>query len=182
MLWGFAKPLPCLRTSQEVLGPWFSHVYDNEGNEEFFDQHQTNKSDSLLHLPAARSNKKPEADSTTHLVMMMTNDETAGEKAKHANTKPNDPVANAGYIVYKDQKTVVFYLNDLASMPPKWFCLGNDRQDCVDCVHGLAPLTCWTDDSVMNWEMFLAPAPVVAYNMLCTLLIAWTKEDSQLHA
>jgi hypothetical protein len=45
------------------------------------------------------------------------------------------------------------------------FCLGNDRQDCVDCVHGLVPLPHWTDDSVMNQEMFLAPAPVMAYNM-----------------
>jgi hypothetical protein len=37
-------------------GSWaLVHVYDNEGNEEFFDQHQTNKSDSLLHLPAAGS-------------------------------------------------------------------------------------------------------------------------------
>jgi hypothetical protein len=26
------------------------------------------------------------------------------------------------------------------SMPPEWFCLRNSQEDCIACVHGLAPL------------------------------------------
>jgi hypothetical protein len=51
-----------------------------------------------------------------------------------------NPVNNAGYIVYKDRKTVILYSKDLASMPPEWFCPGNSHEDCIACVHGLAPL------------------------------------------
>ena len=51
-----------------------------------------------------------------------------------------NPVNNAGYIVYKDRKTVIFYSNDVVSMPPEWFCLRNSQEDCIACVHGLAPL------------------------------------------
>ena len=75
-------------------------------------------------------------------------------------------VNNARYIIFKDWKMVIFYTNDLASMPPEWYCLVNNRKDCIDCVHGLAPLPCWTDDSVMQHRMFYAPAPVLGYNLM----------------
>jgi hypothetical protein len=79
-------------------------------------------------------------------------------------TPPEELIAeNAGYVVWKDSKVVIFYTNDLASTPSRAVLDGTD-QEAIDCVHGLAPVWRWTGTETMNRSMFMVPAIIVAYN------------------
>jgi hypothetical protein len=74
------------------------------------------------------------------------------------------PAEKCGYIVFKDSKLVLFYMNDLLENPAEPVLLGSDAR-AVQCVHGLAKLSCWTGTEVLNRTDFLVAAPIVAYNM-----------------
>ena len=70
----------------------------------------------------------------------------------------------SGYIIWKDRKIVIFYTNDLKFTPTEDIICGK-RPDAVDAVHGLAPIKRWTGTESLQRSVFLAPAPIVAYNM-----------------
>ena len=78
---------------------------------------------------------------------------------------PTELVAeNAGYIVWKDTKVVVFYTNDLCHTPSREI-LDMDDAEAIDCVHGLVPIDRWTGNEPLYRTTFMAPAIIVAYNM-----------------
>jgi hypothetical protein len=72
---------------------------------------------------------------------------------------------NCGYVVFKDRKDVIFYTNDLAATPNELVVIGNDDDQAIHCVNGLAKLHHWTDDCMLNRTVFMAPALIVAYNL-----------------
>ncbi|GMF49481.1 unnamed protein product [Phytophthora fragariaefolia] len=72
--------------------------------------------------------------------------------------------SNAGYIVFRDKKTVIFYPNDLAGTPSQHLLPG-DSQEAIQLCHGLAPLRRWTGDQVMHRKTIHVPAIIVAYNL-----------------
>jgi hypothetical protein len=74
------------------------------------------------------------------------------------------PAEKCGYIVFKDSKLVLFYTNDLLENPAEPVLLGSDAQ-AVQCVYGMAKLSCWTGTEVLKRTDFLVAAPIVAYNM-----------------
>ncbi|ETP23153.1 hypothetical protein F441_03678 [Phytophthora nicotianae CJ01A1] len=71
---------------------------------------------------------------------------------------------NAGYIVFRDKLTVVFYTNDLAGTPSQRVQSG-DSHEAIWLCRGLAPLRRWTLDSVLHRKTFHVPAMAVAYNL-----------------
>ena len=78
---------------------------------------------------------------------------------------PHDLVAeNAGYIVWKDKKIVIFYTNDLASSPSVPILDGSEPE-ARSAVHGLAILSRWTGKEIFHRTLFSVPSPIVAYNM-----------------
>jgi hypothetical protein len=167
---GVKKAIAALES--EPRGSWaLVRAYDDEENEEFTEpaskkrkrQSGASKKSSKSQKTRDKGSRKKQRDDDEDDDI---GDETEEERSvRTCDKEPNNPVPNAGYIIFKDRKTVVFYSNDLASTPPEWFCLGKDREDCIACVHGLAPLPRWTDDSVMNRCVFQVPAVVVAYNL-----------------
>ena len=70
---------------------------------------------------------------------------------------------NAGYIVWKDSKVVVFYTTDLAATPTRPLIDGTDAE-AIMCVNGLAALGRWTGNESMSRTTFQVPAIIVAYN------------------
>ena len=63
---------------------------------------------------------------------------------------PLDLVAdNAGYIIWKDSKLVLFYTNDLESTPSVSILDGKSNE-AISCVRGLAPLKRWTGIETMH--------------------------------
>jgi hypothetical protein len=78
---------------------------------------------------------------------------------------PLDSIAEkAGYIVFKDSKVVIFYSNDLMENPPEPMLPGTDDR-AVQCISGLAKISCWTGVENLHRMDFLVAAPIVAYNM-----------------
>ena len=71
---------------------------------------------------------------------------------------------NAGYIVYKDSKIVIFYTNDLAQTPSKPILYSTDAE-AVTCVHGLAKLKRWTKKDIYHRTKYMVPSIIVAYNI-----------------
>ena len=59
----------------------------------------------------------------------------------HVFNAPIDMAANCGYIVYKDQKDVVFYSNDLADTPNELVVIGNEDEHAITCVNGSGKVT-----------------------------------------
>ena len=77
---------------------------------------------------------------------------------------PKDNVAeNAGYIIWKDSKVVIFYCNDMASTPSHPI-LDGTSEEAIKCVNGLASLSRWVGGEVLNRTDFEVPAIIVAYN------------------
>ena len=70
---------------------------------------------------------------------------------------------NAGYIIFKDKKTVIFYTNDLAKTPSSRV-LSGDNAEAQVCCQGLVPIKRWTGDEIMHRKKFMVPAIVAAYN------------------
>ena len=60
---------------------------------------------------------------------------------------------NAGYIVFKDKKVVVFYTNDLASTPSKPILFGED-EEAVKAVDGVGYIFRWTGDESVARKPF----------------------------
>jgi hypothetical protein len=79
----------------------------------------------------------------------------------------NDVMAapNCGYIIFKDRRDVIFYTNDLADTPNELAVIGNNNEHAISCVNGLSKLHRWTDDCMLHRQAFMAPAPIVAYNL-----------------
>ena len=71
---------------------------------------------------------------------------------------------NAGYIVYKDSKIVIFYTNDLAQTPSKPI-LYSTEAEAVTCVHGLAKMKRWTKKDIYHRSEYMVPSIIVAYNI-----------------
>jgi hypothetical protein len=70
----------------------------------------------------------------------------------------------AGYIVWKNSKVVVFYSNDLKFTPSSPILEGTDLE-ADECVYGLAELECWTGSENLHRTKFDVPATIVAYNI-----------------
>lgn len=83
-------------------------------------------------------------------------------KSKEA--EPSSISEKAGYIIWKDKKRVIFYTNGLKFTPSEDILCGS-TQEAQDAVHGLAPIKRWTGTESLKRSTFLAPAPIVAYNM-----------------
>ncbi|KAE8899747.1 hypothetical protein PF007_g16673 [Phytophthora fragariae] len=77
---------------------------------------------------------------------------------------PTAIVHNAGYVVFCDKLTVVFYTNDLAGTPSQRVLPG-DSPEAIWLCNGLAPLRRWTGDQVLHRQTFQVPALVVSYNL-----------------
>ncbi|KAE9041166.1 hypothetical protein PR003_g12877 [Phytophthora rubi] len=77
---------------------------------------------------------------------------------------PKTVAVNAGYIVFRDKRTVVFYTNDLAGTPSQRILPGSSPEATWFC-RGLAPLRRWKNDRVMHRQTFQVPAMIVAYNL-----------------
>ena len=73
-------------------------------------------------------------------------------------------VENAGYIVWRDTKVVIFYTNDLAGTPSEPI-LDGGTDEAIALVRGLSPLKRWTGSETLHRTTFLVPAIIVAYNM-----------------
>jgi hypothetical protein len=89
---------------------------------------------------------------------------------------------NCGYIIYKDQKDIIFYTNDLASTPNELVVIGNDDNHAIHCVNGPAKLDHWTDECMLNREVFDAPAVIVAHDLFRMPLTEWNNVDNCLLA
>ena len=59
---------------------------------------------------------------------------------------------------------VIFYTNDLRSIPSKDLLEGTDKV-AVSCVQGLGPLHRWIGNESVGRMVFNVPAPIVAYNV-----------------
>lgn len=95
-----------------------------------------------------------------------TMDDDEGGSADRLESQEFTNVApNCGYIIYKDRKDVIFYTNDLAATPNELVVIGNDDSHAIHCVNGLGKLHRWTDDCMLQREVFMAPAIIVAYNL-----------------
>ncbi|KAG6943184.1 hypothetical protein JG688_00017736 [Phytophthora aleatoria] len=101
--------------------------------------------------------------------------ETLQEKHKRAQKKlpehmqsiysaPMTIAAKAGYSVFRDKQTVLFYTNDLASTPSQRV-LSSESPEAIWLCRGLAPLRRWTGDRVMHRKTFQVSAMIVAYNL-----------------
>jgi hypothetical protein len=94
----------------------------------------------------------------------------AAEKKMPANQRtqfvaPTELVAeNAGYIVWKDSRLVVFDTNNLASTPSRPI-LDGTSDEAILCVRGLAAVKRWTGNETMHQTTFKVPAFIVAYNV-----------------
>ncbi len=69
----------------------------------------------------------------------------------------------AGYIVWLDSKSVIFYTNDLFCDVPEDIIPGTS-DEAVKCVHGLVDIQCWLGSESFCRTTIRAPAIVVAYN------------------
>ena len=78
--------------------------------------------------------------------------------------QPSSVHPNAGYIIWKDKKSIPFYTNDLATTPEEDILDGTDER-AIKAVHGLAPVKRWTGTESLQRTSVNVPAPVVAYNM-----------------
>ena len=57
--------------------------------------------------------------------------------------QPSSVHPKAGYIIWKDKKSIPFYTNDLATTPEEDILDGTDER-AIKAVHGLAPVKRWT--------------------------------------
>ncbi|KAK1938774.1 hypothetical protein P3T76_008849 [Phytophthora citrophthora] len=80
-------------------------------------------------------------------------------------TPPITITNKAGYIVFRDKRTVVFYTNDLAGTPSQRVLRGDSAEANWLC-HGLASLSRWTGDHILHRQTFQVPTSIVAYNLL----------------
>jgi hypothetical protein len=53
----------------------------------------------------------------------------------------------------------------LADTPKELAVIGNDDEHAIHCVNGLCKLHHWTDNCMLHRQAFMAPAPIVAYNL-----------------
>ena len=70
---------------------------------------------------------------------------------------------NAGYILLKDSKVVIFYSNDLAGTATEAI-LTSSSAEAIALVHGLAKLYRWTGAEMLQRMSFDVPAIIIAYN------------------
>ena len=70
----------------------------------------------------------------------------------------------AAYVVWKDSKVVLFYTNDLAATPSQPIMEGTERES-IACVNGLAQLSRWTGEEILDRTTFYILAIIVACNI-----------------
>lgn len=88
-----------------------------------------------------------------------------GQTEKQKFIPPTDLVAsNAGYIVFKDSKVVIFYTNDLAGTPDHAIMDGTLTETAMLC-HGVSKIHRWTGCEIMKRTCFEVPVQIIAYNM-----------------
>jgi len=70
---------------------------------------------------------------------------------------------DSGYIVFKDAKVEIFYINDLngTSSNP---ILEDSDEEAIKHFRGLCKLYRWTGMEVLKRSSFLVPSPIIAYN------------------
>ncbi|GMF49486.1 unnamed protein product [Phytophthora fragariaefolia] len=77
---------------------------------------------------------------------------------------PATIAANAGYTVFSDKMTVVFYTYDHAGSLPQRV-LSDCSPEAVRLCRGLASLRRWTGEQMMHRKTFEVPAMIFAYNL-----------------
>jgi hypothetical protein len=70
---------------------------------------------------------------------------------------------NAGYVVLKDAKVIVFYCNNL-KLTPTSPLLPMDNEEAIHAVNGVCTIRRWTGFEVMHWSSLVVPVIVGAYN------------------
>jgi hypothetical protein len=48
--------------------------------------------------------------------------------------------------------------------------IGNDNERAIICVNGLSKLHQWTDGCMLHRQAFMAPSPIVAYNLFMNVV------------
>ncbi|KAF4132759.1 Transposase IS4 [Phytophthora infestans] len=76
---------------------------------------------------------------------------------------PQQRSANAGYIVFRDKRVVIFYTNDLTATPSINVQDGSSREAQM-CCNGMGFIKRWTGTEVFRRSKVCAPAIVCAYN------------------
>ena len=81
---------------------------------------------------------------------------------------PTDILADkAGYIVWKDKNTVVFYTNDLLQTPSRPILDSGKREEydeAVGCVRGVGKVDRWYGEEMLHRSQVEVPVFIVAYN------------------
>jgi hypothetical protein len=70
---------------------------------------------------------------------------------------------DSGYIVFKDDKVVIFCTNDLNGTPSNPILEDSDEEAIKHC-RGLCKLYRWTGMEVLKRSSFLVPSPIIVYN------------------
>ena len=96
------------------------------------------------------------------------------KRKKKANCLPftvpvESPADRAGYILFKDNKVVCFYTNDLEKTPSLDILLHSDPE-VVTCTQGLASIARWTGEESLHRRTFQVLTIVVAYNTYMNLV------------
>jgi len=85
--------------------------------------------------------------------------------AVHDHKNPRSKALNCGYIVYKDNKLVIFYTNNLQGTPSKYILKG-ENVEAVKLVHGLGEILRYDKSKyTVNKKVYLVPNIVVTYNL-----------------
>ncbi|OWZ00028.1 hypothetical protein PHMEG_00028870 [Phytophthora megakarya] len=71
--------------------------------------------------------------------------------------------SHAGYIVFKDSRTIIFYTNDL-TVTMSESILSSSSQEAVRYVHGLHPIARWTGAEMMHMALLYVPVSIAAFN------------------
>ena len=85
--------------------------------------------------------------------------------AVHDHKNPRSKALNCGYIVYKDNKLVIFYTNNLQGTPSRYILKG-ENVEAVKLVHGLGEILRYDKSKyTVNKKVYLVPNIIVAYNL-----------------
>lgn len=71
---------------------------------------------------------------------------------------------NSGYVVWKDNKVVIFFSNELENTPPV-YVLSCHEADVVRCVRGLVYIRRWNDEDIMRRRVLHVPGITCTFNI-----------------
>ena len=78
--------------------------------------------------------------------------------------KPFKKSDKPGYIIFKENKLVFFYINGLKCTPSQMI-LDGDNSEVINAAHGLGPFYRWTGNKNIYRATFMVPVIIIAYNL-----------------